>query len=441
MFESVVASSPEVVFASGIRTVTPTWDEIDRRLRAIAARRVGLDMEEAQWLLAARRERLHRHLGFARIEEYMERVMGYGPHAAAERLRVAEALDELPGLRDAFESGELAYSAVRELSRVVVPDTERAWLDAAGGRTVREIESMVVGRKKGDLPDTPVVPGAGRHVVRFEVSGETLALLRDARIAIADATGEQLDHDALLATLCRSVLDDGEGAEPRRARNQIALTICEVCKRGWQDGGGTSIEVGPTVIERARCDAQHVGRVDAAVPARATQDISPSVRRLVWRRDHGRCVVPGCRSARFLDVHHIEYRAEGGDHSPDNLCLLCFAHHQAEHDGRLVIRGRVSTGLTFTHRDGRAYGTPPPPSAPREPAVIDTPVIDTPVIDTPVIDTQVIDDAVSGLRNLEFTAAQARSAVAAVASHVGPNVSAEELIFAALRQMHRERSG
>jgi hypothetical protein len=257
--------------------------------------------------------------------------------------------------------------------------------------------------------------------VRFEVSGETLALLRDARIAVADATGEQLDHDALLAVLCRSVLDGSRGAEPSRARSQIAITICEACERGWQDGGGAAIELEQDAIERARCDAQYVGRVDSKVPARATQDVSPSVRRLVWRRDHGKCVVPGCRSARFLDVHHVEWRAEGGDHSPDNLCLLCFAHHQAVHDGRLLIRGRVSTGLAFTHADGRAYGTPP--------------------IDKQVVDKQVVDEALSALRNLEFTATQARGAVDKAMSHVGRGARVETLVFEALRQLHREASG
>jgi Holliday junction resolvasome RuvABC DNA-binding subunit len=83
----------------------------------------------------------------------------------------------------------------------------------------------------------------------------------------------------------------------------------------------------------------------------------------------------------------------------------------------------VPSGLTFTHAHGRAYGTPPAAT------------------NNQVIDEQVIDDAVSGLRNLEFTAAQARGAVAAVASHAGPNASVEQLIVAALRQMHRERSG
>ncbi|HTE53339.1 MAG TPA: HNH endonuclease signature motif containing protein, partial [Kofleriaceae bacterium] len=52
----------------------------------------------------------------------------------------------------------------------------------------------------------------------------------------------------------------------------------------------------------------HVGR---AAPA-ASQSIPPRIRREVWRRDHGRCRVPGCRAARFLEVHHIVPRALGG---------------------------------------------------------------------------------------------------------------------------------
>jgi RuvA, C-terminal domain/HNH endonuclease len=340
----------------------------------------------------------------------MERVLGYGPHAAAERLRVAEALVELPATRAALVAGEVTYSAVRELTRVAVPQTEVAWLAAVRGRTLREIEPMVAGRHKGDGPDAPPTAEARRHVVRFEVSGETLALLRDARIALADATGEHLDHDGLLAALCRAVLSGRDEDAPVRARHQIALTVCETCERGWQDGGGTPVPVEPEVIDRARCDAQEIGRVDAAVPARATQDVPPSVRRLVWRRDHGRCVVPGCRSARFLELHHIEPRSEGGSHTADNLALICFAHHKAVHEGRLVIRGRASAGLTFTHADGRPYGAPSPAVA-------------------------MIDDAVAALRGTGFTAAQARDAVASATSHGGRDATLEEVIRAALQRL------
>jgi hypothetical protein len=325
-----------------------------------------------------------------------------------------------------------------------------------------------------------------RHVVRFAVSGETLALLRDARIALTEASGERPDDDALIATLCRAVLDRGDGGAASRARHQIALTICEACDRAWQDGGGQAIEVAPEVVERARCDAQHLGRVDAAVPARATQDISPSVRRQVWRRDHRRCVVPGCRSTRFLDLHHIEWRRDGGDHSADNLCLTCTGHHRAIHEGRLVIRGRVSTGLVFLHADGRPYGAPPPESVvparpipqsavpmppppqsavpmppPPETAVPMPPMPETPAPPPPGSAAPMppppesavrmppmpeapaqatLRDVVDAIRRTGYSLAEARAAVDVAVSHVGSNAELAALIGAAFAALHPRSS-
>jgi hypothetical protein len=110
---------------------------VDRKLRSIAARRAALDAEEAQLLRDAEELKLWRAFGFGSAIEYMERAMGYAPHTATERLRVARALGELPLIAEALERGELAHSAVRELSRVAVPDTEAAWLEAARGKSLR----------------------------------------------------------------------------------------------------------------------------------------------------------------------------------------------------------------------------------------------------------------------------------------------------------------
>ena len=73
------------------------------------------------------------------------------------------------------------------------------------------------------------------------------------------------------------------------------------------------------------------------------------------RRDGGRCRVPGCRSARGLEVHHVVHRAHGGTHEPANLVVLCGACHQAHHDGRLGIRGTADS-LEVT----RPGASPPP---------------------------------------------------------------------------------
>jgi hypothetical protein len=94
---------------------------------------------------------------------------------------------------------------------------------------------------------------------------------------------------------------------------------------------------------------------------RATQDTPPAIRRQVFWRDRGRCVVPGCRNATYLDLHHLDLRSDGGDHDPDNLVVLCGAHHRAAHRGRLRIDGKVSTGIRVRHADGTAYGFMPSP--------------------------------------------------------------------------------
>jgi hypothetical protein len=222
------------------------------------------------------------------------------------------------------------------------------------------------------------------HVLRFEVSAEALATFREAMGRIRRDAGGPLDDDAALFLMARHIL--GGSADPGRATYQVALTVCEACGRGWQQGRGEAVEVGSEIVKMACCDAQHLGRLPSAAavthrsrddahvgtrakgdtegfdplaaarPMRARQDVPPAVRREVMRRDGGRCRVPGCRNAIFLDIHHVVLRSEGGDHDPDGMIALCSAHHRAEHRGQLIIQGRVSTGFVFRHADGAPYG-------------------------------------------------------------------------------------
>src|SRR5262245_55789702 len=122
------------------------WQGVHHRLTALAKDRAALDEEQGRLLLAALRAGVHGKLGFGTFVEYVERRFGCGPRETAERLRVARALEKLTTTAAKLCEGELSWSAVRELTRVVVPDTEQAWLQAAVGKTVRQIEKMVSGR-------------------------------------------------------------------------------------------------------------------------------------------------------------------------------------------------------------------------------------------------------------------------------------------------------
>lgn len=415
------------------------WREVDRHLRLIAARRSSLDAEELRWLARAERIEIHRVLGHASILEYVERVLGYGPRVAKDRLRVARALETLPALATSLETNTLSYSAVREVSRVATPWTEERWIEKVRGKPLREVEQAVAGHVPGDDPDDDPDPDLVTRPITFELTPATLALLRQATRHLEDEVGHPLTDDELVAGLCASALSgDGGPGEGGGAPFQIALTICEACDRGWHDAAGRSYDVPPAVVEQARCDAQHIGRVDADEPARSWQDVPPATRRLVLRRDRGCCTVPGCRSSRWLQIHHIIARALGGTHDPSNLTCLCGGHHRALHEGRLTIVGRAPDALVF------GPGSAPPSAGPiivaaSEPVHASVDEV-APDGEVDVIDAEMVVSAERALTTLGFRLRDARAAIARVRAHVGtsgdPDTDpVERLIRAALRDL------
>jgi hypothetical protein len=392
------------------------WRAVDQALRDIARRRAKLDAEEARWLREAERLQIWRPLGMVSVLDYLERVLGHTPHVANERLRVARALGDLPVLTEAFARGEVPYSAIRELTRVATPATETRWRDAAAGKNVRQIEELVAGHRRGDDPEDPSDPEARTHAVRFELGAEVFARLRQALTALTGERGGHVDDDQLVTALCDALLDRASAAtEPTgRAKFQIAVTVCERCDRGWQEGAGTRVPIDVAALERARCDAQHLGSIDREAPERASQDIPPSVVRFVWHRDGGRCQTPGCRSTVGLEIHHLIRRADGGSHDPSNLRLQCSACHLALHRGTLAIMRTESGRLETKRRE-----------EPRSGAGV--------MLDATIVRAQARD----ALVGLGWRPAIARTAVDEAWSHVGPVVAVEMLIREALRHCPR----
>ena len=181
-----------------------------------------MDAEEGRLFLAALRAATHVYLGLGSFAEYVERLFGYKPRSTQEKLRVAEALEELPITAAALEAGKLSWSAVRELTRVATPETEQAWLDVAQGKTVHQLEALVAGKERGASPDSPPDPAARRHVLRFDVTAETFSVFREAIEKVRRDSGGALDDDDdALMLMARHVL--GGATDEGRSTYQVAL--------------------------------------------------------------------------------------------------------------------------------------------------------------------------------------------------------------------------
>jgi hypothetical protein len=153
------------------------WKTVHTELVRLAALRASLDWDEGRSQLAALRFGTHLKLGFGNFSEYVERLFGYRPKLTQEKLRIAEALEELPELDKALRDGVLCWSAVRELTRVATTHTEKAWIKAARGRTARDVEKLVSGRKAGDRPEDAAVPEAKRHTLPVRCHRVSTAVL------------------------------------------------------------------------------------------------------------------------------------------------------------------------------------------------------------------------------------------------------------------------
>lgn len=287
------------------------------------------------------------------------------PRAAREHVRVARCLPELPLVHAAFASGELSYAKVRALTRVANADSEEELLPLARAMTAAQLERAVRAYRRVTAAQAEEVHADAHLVYSWDDDG---ALIVRARLAPEDGALflRALEH-------ARDQLNERDlgSAEPRRrptnAEAVVAMAdtaLASTDERSGSDryqvvvhadadalGGdhdGAALEDGPAIAaetaRRLSCDASVVAISERnGKPLRVgrkTRTIPPALRRALTARDRG-CRFPGCENHRFVDAHHIQHWARGGDTALENLVLLCRRHHRLVHEGGYSIDDRL----------------------------------------------------------------------------------------------------
>ncbi|MGE0403744.1 MAG: HNH endonuclease signature motif containing protein [Kofleriaceae bacterium] len=295
------------------------------------------DAEEARDLRLADANQHWTHYGCVTIVEYLEVYCGIEPRTALERIRVSIALADLPLLEAELEASTFQFSHVKELTRILVPETEEEWIDHTRGMTYREVQRAVAGHVRGDRPTDPTQPDERRRFVGFHIKPSTAARLHAILRALENERGDRfIDDDDRINALCDRATATAEHAS---TPPQVWITT---------DGHAfaNGVELDDAEVATWTCDATIMGHVDDP-DAHPQHALTPRKRRRILARDGLQCRVPGCRSRHKLDVHHIIHREHGGDDADANLVTLCSGHHRLHHAGFLEITGHAPDEVMF----------------------------------------------------------------------------------------------
>ncbi len=124
------------------------------------------------------------------------------------------------------------------------------------------------------------------------------------------------------------------------------------------------LEDGPHVpaetVRRIACDCSILRLVENEVGeplsiGRKSRVIPPAIRRALRSRDDG-CRFPGCTNTFYIDGHHIEHWANGGETSLANLVQLCRHHHRLVHEGGFDCEKDALGNVQFRNPQQRILG-------------------------------------------------------------------------------------
>jgi hypothetical protein len=314
--------------------------------------------------------------------------------AAREKVRVAHALADLPKIAAAMARGELSYSKVRAVSRVACEATEATFLMIALHGTAHHVENLVRGYRRAQQAEE-LSREAQQHAnrgVSYEYAEDGSLVLKARLPAVAGAMVIQALKAALeripateisadvveerpipyacrradaLAYVAESFLAGSGTSSPASTTADRYQVVVHVDAESLREhsSGRCEIEQGPSLavqtVRRLACDAsllrvlenEHGEPLDVG---RKTRSIPPAIRRALRTRDAG-CRFPGCTHQRYVDAHHIEHWADGGETKLSNLVTLCRLHHRLVHEGQIRIETASQGGWRFVHPDGRHY--------------------------------------------------------------------------------------
>jgi hypothetical protein len=304
--------------------------------------------------------------GYPSLFVYCRDILGLSEAEAGNRIVAARAARRFPVILEMLACGAVNLTAVRLLAPHLTADNHRDVLASARGRSKLEVEEIVA--RLAPRPDVPA------SIRKLAAPRPAPAPLLAAPLPASDVTALPAPATEALPPLPLPVRPaevrplspdryklqltiDGETLEKLRlAKDMLGHAIPSGNEAAILDRALTTLLV--ELAKKKFADTSRPRRSRARKPG--AQDPSAAVKRAVWVRDLGRCKFIGtsghrCNERRFLEFHHVDPRALGGEATVDLIELRCRRHN--DYEGRLYFGKRRRDGSQVVREPAMSYAS------------------------------------------------------------------------------------
>jgi hypothetical protein len=325
---------------------------------------------------------------FNSCAEWLNFRCGISVATAREKVRVANALFNLPRCSEAFAAGRLSYSKARALTRVANCKTEPELLEFAVFATASQVEEhcrqLRNAQRKVSTQDANRAHKArylnrsihedGSMTISIQLPKEAADLVMKAiDIALVlerneekeefhhtdedEASFFQKQADALVQVARGYLTGDAEKKSSTADHYQVMVHVDESALRSADIDLGGKSDLPVESVRRILCDASIVpvseGKNGEPLNlGRKQRVVSPPMKRALLGRDKS-CRFPGCTHTNWLDAHHVAHWVDGGETSLANTLLLCGRHHRLLHEGGYTIGKNFEGKWSFLTANGK----------------------------------------------------------------------------------------
>jgi 5-methylcytosine-specific restriction endonuclease McrA len=297
--------------------------------------------------------RLYLGEGFSSLFAYSTERLRLSEPAAYSRITAARAARRFPVLFSLLEEGTVSLTTVNLLAAHLTDENHASLLDAARHKSKRDVERLVAAlQPQPDIASSVRALPNSRPMTGMAVTNPATP----SALEMPELPTHEPTPQSLAATTLRSAERQTALVAPLgRCRYLIRMTISEETHDKLRQASDLLRHSIPdrepaAIFDRAltallrqllRTKVGAVRRPRSQKPgarrvAERTRHVPASVRREVWRRDHGRCAFVGsagrCRETGQLEFHHVIPFAHGGPTTVDNVQLRCRAHNAYEGD-------------------------------------------------------------------------------------------------------------